>query len=125
MYICSMKTQKITAKQIKKGMTLRVTNIDDATESLNNMINDVKGWGSHTAEEKIEYQSRLDNNNVLSISSGSIKKDSPIVKVYDINLEESYSYQGYERIVTINYISLKTDKGNLSISTRQKVELVN
>tara|TARA_R110000782_G_scaffold258650_2_gene348714 strand:- start:196 stop:546 length:351 start_codon:yes stop_codon:yes gene_type:complete len=115
---------KITAKQIQKGMTIKVTSICDSTEALLNMINDVKGWGTHTLEEKKGYQSRLDNNDVLGISRGTIKKDSPILKVYDIDFNHSYSYQENGRQVTINIILLKTDKGNLRISTRQKVELV-
>jgi len=115
---------KISANQIEKGMNIKVASIYDSTESLLNMINGVEGWGSHTLDEKKGYQARLDNNDVLGISRGAIKKDSPIVKVYDIDFNHSYTYQGYERLVTINTILLKTDKGNLSISTRQKVELI-
>ena len=118
------KNIKISANQIQKGMTIKVTSIYDSTERLLNMINDVKGWGTHTLEEKKGYQSRLNNNDVCGISRGTIKKDSPTLKVYDIDFNHSYSYQGCERLVNINTILLKTNKGNLSISTRQKVELV-
>tara|TARA_R110001606_G_scaffold384397_1_gene547239 strand:- start:589 stop:957 length:369 start_codon:yes stop_codon:yes gene_type:complete len=121
-----MKTKKIkiSAKEIKKGMTIKVASIYDSTQSLLNMINDVKGWGTHTLEEKKGYQASLDNNDVLNISRGAIKKDSPTLKVYDIDFDNSYSYQSNGRLVTINTILLKTDKGNISITTRQKVEIV-
>ena len=115
---------KISANQIQKGMTIKVASIYDSTQSLLNMINNVKGWGTHTPQQKKEYQSILDNNLVLCIGIGSVKKDSPVLKVYDIDFNHSYSYQCYERMVTINTILLKTDKGNLKISTRQKVELL-
>tara|TARA_R110000803_G_C11894355_1_gene311312 strand:+ start:193 stop:546 length:354 start_codon:yes stop_codon:yes gene_type:complete len=115
---------KLSANQIQKGMTIKVTNIFDSTQGLLNMINDVKGWGTHTLEEKKGYQAKLDNNHVLGIPRGTIKKDSPTLEVYDIDFNNSYSYQGNERVVTINSIMLKTDKGNISISTRQKVELI-
>ena len=119
------KNIKIFAHQIQKGMTIKVASLYDSTQSLLNMINDVEGWGSHTEEEKKGYQSRLDNNDVRGVSRGTIKKDSPILKIYDIEFNQSYTYYCYEKFVTINFILLKTDKGDLSISTRQKVELVN
>ena len=115
---------KLTANQIEKGMTIKVTSIYDETENLLNKINGVYGWGDHTSEEKKAYQARIDNNDVLGISRGTIKKDSPILKVNDIDFNHSYSYQSDHRLVTINIILLKTDKGDISISTRQKVELV-
>ena len=118
------KNIKISANQIQKGMTIKVASIYDSTEGFLNRINDVKGWGTYTLEEKKWFQAKLDNNDVLNISRGAIKKDSPILKVYDIDFDSSYSYQGCDRLVTINNILLKTDKGDISISTRQKVELV-
>jgi len=114
---------KITAKQIQKGMTIKVASIYDSTQALKNQINGVFGWGTSTLEEKAEYQKRLDEGRVLSVGQGSIKKDSPIVNVYDIDLNASWSYYSNGRVVTYNYIVLKTDKGDLKISTRQKVKL--
>ena len=117
-------TTKISAKQIQKGMNIKVSSIIDITEQLTNMINESFGWGTHSEEEKKMYQNRLDNNDVLEVQSGTIKKDSPILKVYDIDFSNSNSYYENSRLVTINEIKLKTDKGDVRISTRQKVQVI-
>tara|TARA_R110002012_G_scaffold157582_1_gene318732 strand:- start:463 stop:831 length:369 start_codon:yes stop_codon:yes gene_type:complete len=114
-------TTKISARRIEKGMTIKVSGILDRTEQFTNMINEANGWGTHSEEEKKMYQNRLDNNDVLEVNCGTIKKDSPILKVYDIDFSNSYSYYANSRLVTLNEIKLKTDKGNVRISTRQKV----
>ena len=106
-------------------MTIKVASIYDSTQALKNKINGVFGWGTNTLEEKAEYQKRLDEGRVLSVRKGSITKDSPIVNVYDIDFDASWSYYENGRMVTHNYIVLKTDKGDLEISTRQKVEQEN
>jgi len=116
-------TNKITANQIVKGMTIKVAGIFDATPYLVRMANDTKG--SFDFDMKKSSQSRLDNNDVLEIDRGTIKKGSPILKVNDIDFNHSSSYQGQRGLVTVNIIMLKTDKGDIRISTRQKVEVQN
>lgn len=114
-------TTKISAKTIEKGMTIKVAGLWNRTEEFTKMINGV--WRDISSEEKEVYQNRIDNNDVLEVLNGSIKKDSPILKVYDIDYSNSYRYFSNSRMVTLNSIKLKTDKGDVRISTRQKVEL--
>ena len=113
---------KISARRIEKGMTIKVSGIWDRTEELTKMKNGI--WQC-TLEAKEMCQNRLKNNDVLEVECGSIKKDSPILKVYDIDFGNSNSYFSNSKRVTLNTIKLKTDKGLVRISTRQKVEVQN
>lgn len=112
---------KISAKQIEKGMTIKVSNIGDRTEFLTNAIN---GYGNWSEAEKLDMQKRLSENKVLIVRLGSIKKDSPILTILDIKFSNSTGEYHNGRLCVNNDIWLVTDKGYIEISTKQKVELI-
>ena len=116
-----MKTIKITGTEIKKGMVIKVSSIRDTKEDLINSLS--KDY--FTKEQKKRFQDILDSNITLKVCKGTVKKDSPILNVKEVDLSNSYHFEGERGTVTVNIIVLKTDKGNLRISTRQKVELIN
>ena len=121
MYICSMKTTKITATEIKKGMEIKVSSIRDTKEQLIDFLS--KDF--FTQEQKQRFQDTLDSNITLEVCKGTVKKDSPILNIKEVDLSNSYHFEGERGTVTVNIIVLVTDKGKFRISTRQKVELIN
>ena len=101
----------ITAKQIKSGMTIKVSSIEDTTDRLLKSLE----FDFFTDEQKNYIKYKLKNNITLSINKGSIKKDSPIIKVEDI------------KYITFPYITLlvmHTNIGKIIIKSSQKVELL-
>ena len=127
-YLCiyqlTKTVMKISAKQIEKGMKIKVSSISDSTEFLTNAINGVVGYGIHSEAEKLDMQKRLSENKVLSVGLGSIKKDSPILTILDIKFSNSTGTYHNARLCIDNNIWLVTDKGYVEISTKQKVELI-
>lgn len=115
---------KITGAQIQKGMKIKVSKINDRTDFLINAINGVAGYGIHSEEEKVNMQTRILENKVLFISNGSVKKDSPIITVLDVQFSNSNGSYYNGKLCVNNQIWLVTDKGYIEISTKQKVELV-
>ena len=126
-YLCRNKNEnamKISAKQITKGMTIRVSNISDKTEFFTNAINGVEGYGIHSEEEKNNMKNLINSNMTLFVKNGSIKKDSPIVNIVDIKMGNSNGTYHNNKLNVKNEICLVTDKGTMLISTIQKVELI-
>lgn len=115
---------KITANQIEKGMKVKVSDINDKTSYLINAINGVTGYGIHSDDEKNKMQFLIENDMVLYIPNGSIKKNSPIVTILDIYTGDSNGTYHNGRLFVNNNIWLITDYGKIEISNRQKVELV-
>jgi len=115
---------KISAKQIEKGMTIKVSNISNRTDFFTNAINGVAGYGIHTEQEKIYMKECISNGNVLYVKNGNINNSSPIVNVLGIQLGESNGSYHNNKLFVNNEMVLITDKGNIIISTRQKVELI-
>jgi len=115
---------KISAKQIEKGMKIKVSSIGDRTEFLTNAINGYGGYGDWSEAEKLDMQKRLSENKVLIVRLGSIKKDSPILTILDIKFSNSTGTYHNGRLSVDNNIWLVTDKGYVEISTKQKVELI-
>lgn len=118
------KVMKITGAQIQKGMKIKVSKINDRTDFLINAINGVAGYGIHSEEEKVNMQTRILENKVLFISNGSVKKDSPVITVLDVQFSNSNGSYYNGKLCVNNQIWLVTDKGYIEISTKQKVELV-
>lgn len=118
------KVMKITGAQIQKGMKIKVSKINDRTDFLINAINGVAGYGIHSEEEKVNMQTRILENKVLFISNGSVKKDSPVITVLDVQFSNSNGSYYNGKLCVNNQIWLVTDKGYVEISTKQKVELV-
>ena len=116
-----MKTIKITATEIKKGMQVQVASVRDTKEELINMLS--KDF--FTLEQKQRFQDVLDSNITLEVCNGTVKKDSPVLNIKEVDLSNSYHFEGERGTVTVNIIVLVTDKGNFRISTRQKVSLIN
>ena len=115
---------KISAKQITKGMTIRVSNISDKTEFFTNAINGVEGYGTHSEEQKNNMKNLINNNMTLVVKNGSITNSSPIVNVLDIKSGISNGTYHNNKLNVQNEIWLVTDKGTMLISTMQKVELI-
>jgi hypothetical protein len=115
---------KISAKQIEKGMTIKVSNISNRTDFFTNAIKGVAGYGIHTEEEKNYMKECISNGNVLYVKNGNINNSSPIVNVLGIQLGESNGAYHNNKLFVNNEMVLITDKGNIIISTRQKVELI-
>ena len=116
-----MKTTKITATEIKKGMEIKVSSIRDTKEQLIDLLS--KDF--FTQEQKRRFQDTLDSNITLEVCKGTVKKDSPILNIKEVDLSNSYHFEGERGTVTVNIIVLVTHKGKFRISTRQKVELIN
>jgi len=123
---------KISAKQITKGSTIRVSCVKDVKDSYLKSINLKEGDLCYDflskldgfEEEKAFMQKLIDENKTLSVLNGSIKRTSPTLKVNDVDFSNSYSYFNGNRTVTKNILMLNTDIGFVQISTNQKVELV-
>lgn len=97
---------KITGLRITENTTIKVSDWENQTERLST----VKTW--HT-EDTINFNRKLLKNNIIfKVSYGSVKKNSPILKVNKV------SHLG-DGIVVIY-----TNKGNGIIGTNQKVELI-
>jgi hypothetical protein len=115
---------KISAKQIEKGMTIKVSNINDRTDFYTNAINGVVGYGTHSEQEKNYMKECILTGNVLYVTNGTINNSSPIVNVLGIQSGDSNGTYHNGKLFVNNEITLITDKGNMIISTRQKVELL-
>ena len=123
---------KIKAKQITKGMSIRVSSVEDIKYSYLRTINLKEGDLGYDflssldgfEEQKVFYQKLIDEKKTLSVQRGSIKKASPTLKINDVDFSTSYSYYNGTTTVTINIIMLDTDMGFVQISTRQTVELL-
>ena len=97
-------TTKIKATEIKKGMKIKVSSIYDTKE---------------------DFQNTLDSNITWVVCKGAIKKDSPVLNIKEVDFCTAHHSEGQRGTVTINVLTLITDKGIFKISTRQKVELIN
>jgi len=120
---------KITAMNIKEGMTIKVRGLLNESEIIKRRINklniELKESKNLSLKTKLEYfQYKLDNK-IFTVERGTIKKSSPVLKVIGVNYYESETYKASQKKVTLKYIVLNTDKGNVSISDRQKVEVLN
>tara|TARA_R110000737_G_C14165825_1_gene410462 strand:- start:129 stop:476 length:348 start_codon:yes stop_codon:yes gene_type:complete len=103
---------KITAKQIKKGMSIKVASIENKKNYLIKSLD----FDFLTEDSKNYIRYLLKNNIILSVNKGSIKKDSPIIKVEDI--EYISTTVGWTILV------IKTNIGKVVIQSNQKVELL-
>ena len=114
---------------IKEGMTIKVRGLLNESEIIKRRINklniELKESKNLSLKTKLEYfQYKLDNK-IFTVERGTIKKSSPVLKVIGVNYYESETYKASQKKVTLKYIVLNTDKGNVSISDRQKVEVLN
>ena len=103
---------KITAKEIKKGMTVKVASIENEKNYLTKSLD-----FDFLSEDNKNYRRYLLKNNIIfSVNKGSVKKDSPIIKVEDI--EYISTTVGWTILV------MKTNIGKVVIQSNQKVELL-
>ena len=110
---------KITAKQIEKGMKIRIVGVQDNSKKY-------AEYSVHPnfKSEHDKYKFLIENGLTKSVSAGGIRKSSPIVTVEKIEFADSMSYRMNGRKVTLNSIYLHTELGILEIGNRQKVELL-
>ena len=114
-------TTKIKATEIKKGMKIKVSSIYDTKEDLIYLVS-----SKHSTQEEIKmFQETLDSNITWVVCKGTIKKDSPVLNIKEVDFCAAHHSEGERGTVTINVLTLITDKGIFKISTRQKVELIN
>ena len=114
-------TTKIKATEIKKGMKIKVSSIYDTKDVLTRFLT----RDLYTQEEKKMFQNILDSNVTSEVCKGTIKKDSPVLNIKEVDFCNAHHFEGERGTVTINVLILITDKGSFRISTRQKVELIN
>ena len=97
---------KITGLRITENTTIKVSSWEDNTERLST----IKSWDT---EKDINFNKKLLKNNILfHVSYGSVKENSPTLRVSKV------SQLGNSVVV------IYTDKGNGIIGTNQKVELI-
>jgi len=97
---------KITGLRITENTTIKVSSWEDNTERLST----VKSWDT---EENINFNKKLLKNNILfDVPYGSVKKNSPTLRVSKVSHLEN------------GVVVIYTDKGNGVIGTNQKVELI-
>jgi 6-pyruvoyl-tetrahydropterin synthase len=111
---------KISAKQIVKGMKVQFSDLYDIKDHYTRQLN-----GNYYSEiQKNEMRQLLLEEKTISVKTGSIKKNSPIYTILNIEFAMSWGQRHNGKMQTNNFIWLITDKGNVQISTRQQVELI-
>jgi hypothetical protein len=111
---------KISAAQITKGMQIKVSEVHDMKSFYTQAIN-----GNYYSEtEKSEMQKLIDEEKTKVVRLGSVNKNSEIYTILGIQFCSSLSQYHNRKLVTNNNIWLITDKGNLQIQNKQKVELI-
>jgi hypothetical protein len=111
---------KISAKQIVKGMKVQFSDLHDSKDHYTKQVN-----GNYYSElEKNEMKQFLLEEKTISVKRGSIKKNSPIYTILNIEFGGAWGQRHNGKMQTNNDIWLITDKGNIKISTRQEVELI-
>ena len=111
---------KISAAQIAKGMKIKVSEVYNMESFYKQAIN--KNY--HSEIEKAEMQKLIDEEKTKFVRCGSINKNSEIYTILAIQFCNSTSQYHNKKLVTNNSIWLLTDKGNLKIQNKQKVELI-
>lgn len=112
---------KISASKISKGLTIKVSAISDYKELYKRIVECPRRF----EWEKKMYNEMLEKGYTKDVEFGSIKKNSPTLVVNDVCDDYNYTYRtGNGRKVTITWIVLDTDKGFITLSTRQKVEVI-
>lgn len=112
---------KISASKISKGLTIKVSAIQDMEDFYKEAAQNPYrlDW------ERKMYNDMLEKGYTKDVGNGSIKKSSPTLVVNNVCDDYSYTYRtGNGRKVTLKWMVLDTDKGFVTLSSRQKVEVI-